>query len=174
MSLILSLDNNEIVDLNKIGDEIPDIRFAVLDCGSDNNKENEIDFFFNRLLYIEEFVAPAVVCMIGKHKTVLPLSWNILIGDESFGEVELVPIHSLNAKEFDTFIYNPLKGFRFNFEPIRLIKVLPEYNWTFPKSKNGQLLAYPVYTNNGVPECIYISSSTSKIPNIISVGDIYE
>lgn len=173
MSCVLALENN-IIDLNTLGDEVPDIRYSVLDCGSEPSREGDVDFYFNRLLYIEEFVSPAVVCMIGGHKNILPLSWNILVGDESYGDLELVPVHSLNAKEVDTFVYNPIKGFRFNFEPVRLLKVLPEYNWIFPKSKNGQLLSYPVYTNNGNPECIFITPSTSKIPGIISVGDMYE
>lgn len=174
MSFIVTVEN-EIIDLNTLGDEVPDIRYSVLDCGSEESRENETDFYFNRLIYMEEFVSPAVVCMIGEQQAILPLSWNIFIGDESFGELELVPIHSLNAKDFSTIVYNPVSGFRFNFATIRLIKVLPEYKWVFPKSKCGQLLSYPVFNNiKGNPECVFITSSTAKIPTNISMGDLYE
>ena len=76
MSFIVTVEN-EIIDLNTLGDEVPDIRYSVLDCGSEESRENETDFYFNRLIYMEEFVSPAVVCMIGEQQAILPLSWNI-------------------------------------------------------------------------------------------------
>ena len=59
---ILTLDNQPF-DLDHLPEEVDDsMRFAVLD----NSNPNEPDFFFQPLIFLESFNAPALVLRIGQ------------------------------------------------------------------------------------------------------------
>lgn len=165
---ILTVESKQL-DLNDIEDEIEPTQFVVVDLGSELNPyEDETDIIFPKLVYIEEVTSPAIKCQIGKIEFLLPLTWNIFIGEEDVGEVELIPLTSINARDFSVLITNPLKGFRTHFEKINVKEVLIDYDWSLPKLKNGQALALPLDDSNN---CLYITSSTTKIPNEVAASD---
>lgn len=157
---ILTVEEKQI-DLSEIGDSIPVTHYAVVDLGSDMNTLGAADITFPKLLYITDQTSHAVVCDIEGVEVTLPLSWNLFIGDEDSAEVEALPITELNARNFQVILTNPASGFRHRFADIRIKTVLIEYEWTMPRLKNGQALAVPINSKN---ECLYITSSLSKIP----------
>jgi hypothetical protein len=164
---ILTVEQKQL-DLSKIDDVIPMTQYTVVDLGSDLNHHNSADIIFPKLIYIAEQTGAAVLCNIGGYEVMLPLSWNIFVGDEDSAEIELLPITELNARKFQALITNPISGFRHHFGDVRLMRVLIDYDWVMPKLKNGQALAVPINSKN---ECIYITSSLSKIPTVCSPSD---
>lgn len=164
---------NEILDLGELGlmDEIPRTQFTVLDLGSDANTLHEPDIVFPKLIYIEEYTGPALKCQIGEFTTILPLSWFTFIGEEEIGEVEIIPVTSINARDFETIVSDPINGFRHHYMPIRAIELYIEYEWVLPKLKNGQAVAVPINDDPKNPICVYLSHSKSKMPIVVNSGE---
>lgn len=156
------------LDLAIIDEEIPVTQFVVIDLGSDLNHCNQSDVIFPKLIFLEEHISSAVLCDIGGYDILLPLSWNIFVGDEDSAEIELIPITELNARTFSTIVTHPVNGFRHHFMDIRIKKVLLDYEWVLPKIKNGQALAVPFTEDN---KCIFLTNSASKIPAISTPDD---
>lgn len=169
---LLTVDK-QILNLSDIGemDEVPRTQFTVVDLGSDANPLNEPDILFPKLIYIEEYIGPALKCMVGDFNVILPLSWFTFIGEEEIGEVEIIPVTSVNARDFDVIVSDPINGFRHHFMPIRAIELYMEYDWVLPKLKNGQAVAMPINDDPDYPLCIYLSHSKSKIPVVINSGE---
>ena len=89
---ILTLENTAYL-LNKIPDQVEeDMRFAVLD----NSDPASPDFFFVPLIYLESFASPSAVLEIENQKIQMPLDWHILLGDPECGDLEILPLTSLN------------------------------------------------------------------------------
>ena len=165
---ILTLDNINF-NLNNLPDEIDDdMRFAVLD----NSNPNEPDFFFQPLIFLESFNAPAVVLKIGKYEIQMPLDWCIVVGcKESGNDLEVVPVTSITDRGFDAFIFNPLKDFKFSFAEIEVINIYMDIKWYFPKMKNGQILAVPLSEGKN-PPCAYFVKEISRQNEIIQYGKL--
>ena len=101
---ILTVDNECFV-LNKIPDQVDeDLRFSVLD----NSDPNDPDFFFMPLIYLESFSSPSVTLKIADKLIQMPLDWHIVLGDSEVGELEIVPLTSLNDRSFQAFCFNPI------------------------------------------------------------------
>ncbi|ASV44160.1 hypothetical protein PBI_SCTP2_145 [Salicola phage SCTP-2] len=166
---LLGVEKN-IINLQDESHRYPQ-QFTVIDLNSDINIADGADIIFPKLLYIEDYVGPAIDCSIGGYRVMLPLSWCIFIGDEDVSEVEAIPMTSLNAREFSTIVTNPIDGFRHYFLDIRIYDVLTEYEWILPKIKNGQCVAYPITNDSNNPLCVYVSHSTTKIPTSLSPTD---
>ena len=62
-------ENNRAYDLDKIPNEVEDIRYCVLDYSDSKNP----DYFFIPLIFLESFYAPAVVLKIGEYTVQMPL-----------------------------------------------------------------------------------------------------
>lgn len=163
----------EILDLGALDemDEVPNTQFTVIDLGSDANPLDEPDILFPKLIYIEEYVGPALKCMVGDYSVILPLSWFTFIGEEEMGEVEVIPITGINARNFDVVISDPIKGFRHHFLPVKVVELYMEYDWVLPKLKNGQAVAMPINDDLNNTLCMYVSHSKSKIPPVIDSGE---
>ena len=119
----------EIIDLTELEDEIPDTQFTVVDLGSDAKNYEGADVLFPRLLYVEDYSGPAIECDVMGYSVILPLAWNIFIGEEDISEVEIIPITALNARDFSVIITNPIDGFRHYFSMIKVMSVYTEYDW---------------------------------------------
>jgi hypothetical protein len=159
---ILTLDN-KILYLNDLPDEIEeDVRFAVLD-NSDNQNP---DYFYIPLIFLESFTGPAVVLKIGKHKVTMPLDWCCLVGDPEGPDMEVLPITSLNDRGFKAFCFNPLSSFRPEFHEVDIIDVYQDVKWYFPKMKQGQLLTTPLHAGSD-PLCAYFVKEVSRQSEIV-------
>ena len=154
---ILTLDN-EHFDLNTLPKEIDkDIRYSVLD----NSDPKDPDYFFVPLIYLESFSSPAVVLQVGEHQVQMPLEWSMVVGNSEVGDLEVLPLTSLNDRGFEAFCFNPLTSNRPNFLPVDVINVYQDVKFYFPKLKNGQLLTTPIQKKKN-PNCAFFVKEVSR------------
>lgn len=160
---ILTL-NDESFSLNDLPEEVDDdCRFAVLD----NSDPQNPDYFFQPLIFLESFTSPAAVLQIGEWQIQMPLDWCMVVGDpECSGELEVLPITSLNDRGFSAFTFNPLSSFRPDFYPVDIINVYQDVKWYFPKMRLGQLLASPLHTGEK-PVCAYFVKDVSRQSEVL-------
>lgn len=159
---ILTLEN-KIYHLNDLPEEVDDdLRFAVLD-NSDNQNP---DYFYIPLIFLESFTAPAAVLKVGPYTVNMPLDWCTIVGDPEGPDMEIIPLTSLNDRGFRTFIFNPLSSFRPEFYDIDIIDVYQDVRWYFPKMKPGQLLCTPL-NNDPSPPCAYFVKEVSRQSEIV-------
>ena len=112
---ILTLENTAY-EMNEIPDEIEDLRFAILD----NSDPKNPDYFFIPLIFLESFNSPALVLRIGDSLVKMPVDWQILIGEPDFGDLEVIPLTSINDRGFNVFCFNPLDSFKPEFHIVML------------------------------------------------------
>jgi hypothetical protein len=115
---------------------------------------------------LESFNSPSLVLRIGEHKIKMPVDWQVLIGEPDFGDLEVLPLTSINDRGFNVFEFNPLTSFRPSFPSIEIIDVYHDVNWYSPKLKNGQLLAVPL-NDDLEPPCIYFVKDISRNCEIV-------
>ena len=158
---ILTLDNTHY-DLDQLPDEVDDMRFAILD----NSDPQNPDYHYIPLIFLESFNAPALVMRIGQSKIKMPIDWQILIGEPEVGDLEMLPLTSVNDRGFKAFEFNPLSSFRPSFPEIEIIDVYHEVAWYAPKLKNGQMLCVPI-TDGDKPQCVYFVKGISRNCEIV-------
>jgi hypothetical protein len=153
---ILTLQNN-CYDLDHLPDEVDDMRFAILD----NSNPADPDYFFIPLIYLESFNSPALVLRVGEYKLRMPMDWQVLIGEPEIGDLEILPLTSINDRGFKVFEFNPISSFKPTFPDIEILDVYHDVSWYAPKLKNGQMLAVPI-NNDPEPQCIYFVKDISR------------
>lgn len=153
---ILTLEDGSY-ELDAIPEEIDDVRFAVLD----NSDPTNPDYFFIPLIFLESFNAPALVLRIGDTVIKMPMDWRILIGEEELGDLEMLPMTSINDRGFKTFVFNPLNSFSPDFLDVEIVDVYHEVTWYTPKLKNGQILCVPI-EDGKKPRCVYFAKDISR------------
>jgi len=158
---ILTLDNQHY-DLDQLPDEVDDMRFAILD----NSDPQNPDYHYIPLIFLESFNAPALVLQIGRNRIKMPIDWQILIGEPEMGDLEMLPLTSINDRGFKVFEFNPLSSFRPSFPEIEIVDVYHEVAWYAPKLKNGQMLCVPI-TDGAKPECVYFVKDISRNCEIV-------
>lgn len=162
---ILTVDNRPY-DLDMVPNEIDDIRYCILDASD----KDDVDYYFLPLIFLESFHAPAICLQIGKHNIQLPMDWSILICDEDYSAVEVVPLTSLNNRGFRALTLNPLKGLSMKSEELAITNIYQDVKWYFPKLKNGHILAVPL-DNNPIPQCAFFVKEANKTCDL-QVGDL--
>jgi hypothetical protein len=110
---------------------------------------------------LESFTSPALVLRIGDKQIKMPLDWQVLIGEDDLGDLESLPLTSLNDRDFKVYQYNSLKSYAPTFLPIEIVDVYNEVSWYAPKLKNGQYLAVPLSDGEN-PECVYFIKDVSR------------
>ena len=158
---ILTLDNTPY-DLDHLPEEVDDMRFAILD----NSDPKDPDYHYIPLIFLESFSAPALVLRIGDSKIKMPVDWQILIGEPDLGDLEVLPLTSINDRGFKVFEFNPLSSFRPSFPDIEIMDVY-EVAWYSPKLKNGQMLCVPI-TEGPKPQCVYFVKDISRNCEIVN------
>jgi hypothetical protein len=159
---ILTLENRAY-ELYEIPEEIEDLRFAVLD----NSDPKNPDYFYIPLVFLESFNSPALVLKIGEHTINMPVDWSVLIGEHDLGDLEVIPLTSINDRGFSVFCFNPLSSFRPEFKKIEITDIYQDIKWYFPKLKPGQLLAIPLETGVEKPLCVYFVKDISRHSEVI-------
>lgn len=158
---ILTLDNVPY-DLDTLPEEVDDMRFAILD----NSDPANPDYHYIPLIFLESFNSPALVLRIGEHQIRMPMDWQVLIGEPDLGDLEMLPLTSINDRGFKIFQFNPLSSFRPSFLDIEIVDVYHEVVWYAPKLKNGQMLAVPVEDGES-PNCVYFVKDISRNCEIV-------
>ena len=158
---ILTLDNTPY-DLDTLPEEVDDMRFAILD----NSDPANPDYHYIPLIFLESFNSPALVLRIGEQQIKMPMDWQVLIGEPDLGDLEILPLTSINDRGFKVFQFNPLSSFRPSFPDIEIVDVYLEVAWYARKLKNGQMLAVPI--NDGPePDCVYFVKDISRNCEIV-------
>jgi hypothetical protein len=158
---ILTLDNTAY-DLDTLPEEVEDMRFAILD----NSDPSDPDYHYIPLIFLESFNSPALVLQIGEHRVKMPIDWQILIGEPDLGDLEMLPLTSINDRGFKAFQFNPLTSFRPSFLDIEIVDVYHDVAWYAPKLKNGQMLCIPL-NNDPEPDCVYFVKDISRNCEIV-------
>ena len=160
---ILTLDNTSF-DMSEVPDEIDDLRFCIFD----NNNPKDPDYFFVPLIFLESFNSPALVLKIGENEIRMPVDWQILIGEPDLGDLEVVPLTSINDRGFNVFTFNPLTSYSPKFEPVEVIDIYQDVRWYFPKLKPGQMLAVPLQEKVEKPMCAFFVKDISRQSEIVN------
>ena len=165
---ILTLENR-CFNLTNLPDELDDdVRFAVLD----NSDPKDPDFFFIPLIFLESFSSPAIVMEINGNEIMMPVDWNIAVGDSMSGnDLEVLPLTSINDRGFEAFLFNPLSSFKTEFGDIKITNFYNDVKWYFPKTKNGQLLSIPI-TEGKNPLCAFFIKDISRQSETIDYSQL--
>jgi len=153
---ILTLEN-KVFDLDTLPEEVDDMRFAIFD----NSDPANPDHLYIPLIFLETFNSPALVLRIGNEVMKMPIDWQVLIGEEEVGDLEMLPLTSINDRGFKCFQFNPLTSFSPTYLDIEIIDVYQDVTWYVPKLKNGQMLAVPVEDIDN-PRCAYFVKDISR------------
>jgi hypothetical protein len=165
---ILLLDTNTSYNLENLPEEVDDLRFAILD----NSQPSNVDYHYIPLVFLESFNSPALVLKIGPYTIKMPVDWQILIGEKEHGDLETLPLTSINDRGFNAFIFNPLSSFRPDFYPIEIVDIYNDVTWYAPRLKNGQFLCVPL--NDGPkPDCVYFVKDISRNCEIVDFGQSF-
>jgi len=165
---ILTLDNIAY-EMNEIPDEIEDVRFCVLD----NSNPKDPDYFYMPLIFLESFNSPALVLKVGDFSVMMPVDWQLLIGEKDMGDLEVVPLTSINDRGFSAFCFNPLTGFKPEFHPVEIVDIYPDVKWYFPKLKPGQLLAIPLQSNTKGCLSIFCVKDISRVSEVVDYSKVW-
>ena len=169
MTNILTLDNKAL-DLNTLPDQIDeDIRFSVLD----NSDQDNPDFYYIPLIFLESFSSPGIVMKIGENEIQMPIDWHIAVGcSESGNDLEVLPLTSVSDRGFEAFLFNPLTSFKADFADVKVINYYNDVKWYFPKIKAGQLLSIPL-ENKENPMCAYFIKDVTRQTELIKYGELF-
>jgi hypothetical protein len=154
--------------MNEIPDEVEDLRFAILD----NSDPKNPDYFFIPLIFLESFNSPALVLNIGGNLIKMPVDWQVLIGEPDIGDLEVIPLTSINDRGFSVFAFNPISSFKPEFFKIEIVDIYQDVKWYFPKLKPGQMLAVPLETVDK-PLCAYFVKDISRQSEIVDYSKIF-
>jgi hypothetical protein len=165
---ILQLDTDQEYNLETLPEEIDDLRFAILD----NSNPNSVDYHYIPLIFLESFNSPALVLRVGDTMIKMPLDWQILIGEPEFGDLETVPLTSINDRGFKAFQFNPISGFKPSFLDLEIIDIYQDVVWYAPRLRNGQFLCIPI-DDGPRPRCIYFVKEISRNCEIVDYGQCF-
>ena len=118
-------------------------------------------------MFLESFNSPALVLRIGPWTIKMPVDWQLLIGESDLGDLEVVPLTSINDRGFSAFCFNPLTSFRPEFHPVEIVDIYQDVKWYFPKLKTGQILAVPLETTGERPLCAYFVKEISRASEVV-------
>jgi hypothetical protein len=155
-------NENQSFAISDLPEEVEDLRFCVFD----NSVPAEADYYFVPLIFLESFVSPALELRIGDHQITMPVDWQILIGEPEHGDLEVVPLTSINDRGFKAFGFNPISSFRPEFLSVEILDVFTENRWFSPKMKTGQMLCVPL-TSGHKPQCVYFVKNISRNSELV-------
>lgn len=165
---ILTLEDNRYYNLENLPEEIDDVRFAILD----NSNPQNVDYFYLPLVFLESFNSTAVVLNIGSKTIKMPLDWQILIGESDCGDLETLPLSSLNDRGFSAFEFNPLSSFSPTFLPVEIVDIYYDITWYAPRLRNGQFLCVPL-DDGPKPRCVYFIKEVSRNCEIVDYNKVF-
>ena len=165
---ILNLENNEYYNLETLPEEIDDLRFAILD----NSNPANVDYNYIPLIFLESFSSPALVLRIADKTLKMPIDWQVLIGEPEIGDLETLPLTSINDRGFKVFEFNPLSSFRPSFLDIEIVNIYHDVTWYAPRLKNGQFLCVPL-DDGPKPRCVYFVKEISRNCEIVDYNQAF-
>ena len=168
--MLILTEKNRSYNLDCVPEQLDDdLRFCVWSCADEDNT----DFYWLPLIFLESFSAPAVVLEIGEHTVQMPLDWSMLVCDDEFTSLEVMPLTSLNDRGFHTLMFNPLTDMVPTTAEITIVDVYADVKWFFPKLKHGNVLMMPL--KPGVaPPCALFVKEGNRIPDPLDVALLFQ
>jgi hypothetical protein len=164
---ILTTDNTPY-ELDHVPEFVEDLRYCALDCSDKHN----VDFYFLPLVFLESFYCPSIVLEIGPYKTQMPMDWSILVSDETFSDMEIVPLTSINDRGFHALVFNPYTDTVPSSYEIIITNVYADVKWYFPKLKNNNILVVPLEDVPN-PKCVLFIRDHTKLSEIVNLCEIF-
>lgn len=124
-------------------------------------------------MFLEVFNSPAAVLKIGNYKIQMPLDWSVLVCDSEYSDLEIMPLTSLNDRGFHTMVFNPLKHMVPKPHEVEITNVYSDVTWYFPKLKTSNILVVPL-EDAPFPKCALFVKETTKLPEVIPIGTLFE
>ncbi len=167
--MLILTEENESYNLDRIPDEVDDVRYCVLDCSN----QRETDFYWLPLIFLESFNAPAVVLDIGPYQVQMPLDWSILVCDDNYSDMEVMPLTQLNDRGFHAITFNPLEHMVPVSYEVNISNIYADVKWYFPKLKNGNVLTMPLQFGK-VPQCSLFVKEGNKVPDPLDMAILFD
>ncbi len=145
-----------------------DLRYCVLDYSN----QNDIDFFFPQILFLDRYNSPVCDLQIGPYRVQMPMDWSIVIADKDFGYMEILELKDLRERPFEAFILNPITGYMPDFGEIMHLNIFPNVVWSIPKLKYGHILAVPLERKFN-PPCAWFVREIHRIPESLDITKIF-
>lgn len=162
-------EHNRLYEIDKIPNLIEDdLRFCVLDYSD----QNDVDFIFPPVVFLDVFTRPSADLKIGKYNVQVPLDWSIVIADKNMGNMELIDIKHINDRDFQVFCYNPISGYMPSFLEVEIDNIFHDVSWSVPKLLNGHILCVPLH-DGPEPLCILVVKDTNKLPDCLDITKIF-
>ena len=158
---------NKSFDTNRIPAMNTELYYSVLDYSN----RSEIDYKFLPIVFIEDFAKASAVLRIGTYTIEVPLHWTVLIGDQEFGELELMPLIDIGGRDFSIFSFNPCQGFMPKFMDLEIINIYQEVKWCVPSVLSDHLLTVPL-CNGENPPCAFFAEPKNKWPDDLDIQDL--
>lgn len=160
---------NYAFDMDQVIDTIPDEMYCVLDL----SVVEDSDYYFREILNTISFNSISADLQIGESVIQVPLSWQILLGDEDTGMVEMCTIENiLNMQDPCAYVYNPIRSMYPKFEKIKLLRVFTlSTKWQIPMLPRKNLLAVPLRSGKN-PPCVYFADENEKIQDLYLTGNM--
>lgn len=167
--MLILTEFNLTFEMNEVPQQLEtDLRYCVLDYSN----QNDVDFLFPPLVFLDVFSRPAADLRIGKHRIQVPLDWSIVIADKNMGTMEVIDLKHINDRDFQAFCFNPINGYMPSFYDIDIENIFPNVTWSVPKLKNGHLLAVPL--SGGLePLCAFFLKDINKIPESLDITKLF-
>lgn len=163
------LPDNTSFDMNTLPDQVDDdLRYCVLDYSN----QQDVDFFFIPLLFLDTFPVSVADLTIGPYRIQMPLDWSIIIADKDFGNMEILELKHINDRPFSAFIFNPINGYMPSFGEIIIENVFPDITWYMPKLKYGHILAVPL-NDKPEPPCAFFVKDTNRLPESLDITKVF-
>lgn len=154
--------------MNELPNQVDDLRYCVLDYSN----QNDVDFYFIPLIFLDVFQRPAADLRIGPYRLQMPLDWSVVISDKDLGLTEIIELKHLNDRDFSAFSLNPVKSYIPQFFEITIENVFNDVTWHMPRLKYGHILAVPLVGGSD-PLCAFFLKDTNKIPESLDISKIF-
>jgi hypothetical protein len=154
--------------MSELPDQVDDLRYCVLDYSN----QQDVDFYFIPLIFLDVFPRPAADLRIGPYRLQMPLDWSIVISDKDFGFVEVIEIKHLNDRDFCAFSLNPIKSYMPQFYEVTIENVFNDVTWHVPRLKYGHILSVPLHDGPN-PACAFFLKDANKLPESLDITKIF-
>jgi hypothetical protein len=166
--LRILLCDNTVFEMNFLPEVIDDLRFCVLDYSSQDN----IDFYFIPLVFLDVFPRPSANLRIGNYRIQMQLDWSVVIADKDFGYMEIIELKDLRDRPFEALIFNPITGFMPSFGEITHLNNFPDVTWNMPKLKYGHILVVPLESRPN-PACAFFVRDIHRLPEALDITKVF-
>lgn len=162
--LVLTPENMPF-DMASVGEYQPEELY----CSLNLSNLEDTDYFFKHILSTVTFTAMTAELKIGEMVTQVPINWQILLGDEETGMMEMSTIEDLLAMKHQptAFVYNPINSLYPRFLPVKVNAIYTvNVKWQVPMLSKSHLLAIPLECKEK-PLCAFFADENDKFPEFV-------